>query len=70
MSVAAASIDMGTWHVMTGMPYAMRLAGFGVRAPKSLDPGRNLAGTVEQVGPGVTGFQVGDEVMAPARDPC
>ena len=32
--VAAASVDMGTWHCMTGLPYAMRLAGFGVRRPR------------------------------------
>ena len=45
--VAAASVDRGTWHVMTGLPYAMRLAGFGVRSPKAPNPGRALAGTVE-----------------------
>jgi NADPH:quinone reductase-like Zn-dependent oxidoreductase len=60
--VAAASVDMGTWHVMTGLPYAMRLAGFGVRRPKAPNPGRSLAGTVESVGRDVTGFQPGDEV--------
>ena len=37
--VAAASVDMGTWHCMTGLPYAMRLAGFGVRSPKASQPG-------------------------------
>jgi NADPH:quinone reductase-like Zn-dependent oxidoreductase len=60
--VEAASIDMGTWHCMTGMPYAMRLAGFGVRSPKALNPGRALAGSVEWVGKNVTGFAVGDAV--------
>src|SRR6187200_2586780 len=60
--VAAASVDMGTWHCMTGMPYAMRLAGFGVRSPKASNPGRALAGTVESVGENVTGFAPGDEV--------
>src|SRR4051794_4943260 len=45
--VAAASVDMGTWHCLTGMPYAMRLAGFGVRAPKAPNPGRAVAGTVD-----------------------
>ena len=40
MRVAAASVDMGTWHCMTGMPYAMRLMGFGVRSPKASNPGR------------------------------
>lgn len=60
--VAAASVDMGTWHCMTGMPYAMRLAGFGVRTPKAPNPGRALAGTVASVGKGVTSFEAGDEV--------
>lgn len=60
--VAAASVDMGTWHCMTGMPYAMRLAGFGVRSPKAPNPGRALAGTVESVGQRVTAFRPGDEV--------
>jgi NADPH:quinone reductase-like Zn-dependent oxidoreductase len=60
--VAAASIDRGTWHVMTGLPYAMRLAGFGVRRPKALNPGRCLAGVVEAVGAKVAGFTAGDEV--------
>jgi NADPH:quinone reductase-like Zn-dependent oxidoreductase len=60
--VRAASVDMGTWHVMTGLPYAMRLVGFGVRAPKAPNPGRCLAGTVESVGKDVTAFGPGDEV--------
>ncbi|MPY92937.1 MAG: zinc-binding dehydrogenase [Acidimicrobiia bacterium] len=60
--VAAASVDMGTWHCMTGLPYAMRLAGFGVRSPKAPNPGRALAGTVEAVGNDVTEFTSGDEV--------
>src|SRR4051812_28501951 len=58
--VAAASVDMGTWHCLTGMPYAMRLAGFGVRKPKAENPGRAFAGTVASVGKDVTGFQPGD----------
>jgi NADPH:quinone reductase-like Zn-dependent oxidoreductase len=60
--VAAAGVDRGTWHVMTGLPYAIRLAGFGVRTPKAPNPGRALAGTVESVGKDVTGFKPGDEV--------
>ncbi len=60
--VSAASVDMGTWHLMTGMPYAIRLMGFGVRSPKAKNPGRAVAGVVESVGPGVTEFSIGDEV--------
>ncbi len=61
--VAAASVDRGTWHVMAGLPYLMRAAGFGVRTPKATNPGRCLAGTVESVGKNVTGFLPGDEVF-------
>ena len=60
--VAAASVDRGTVHVMTGLPFAMRFAGFGVRAPKALNPGRCVAGTVEMVGKDVSEFAPGDEV--------
>jgi NADPH:quinone reductase-like Zn-dependent oxidoreductase len=60
--VAAAGVDRGTVHVMTGLPYAMRLAGFGVRTPKAPNPGRGFAGTVEAVGKNVTVFTAGDDV--------
>jgi NADPH:quinone reductase-like Zn-dependent oxidoreductase len=60
--VRAASVDRGTWHIMTGLPYAIRVAGFGLRRPKATNPGRSMAGTVESVGRDVTGFKPGDEV--------
>jgi NADPH:quinone reductase-like Zn-dependent oxidoreductase len=60
--VRAASVDRGTWHMMAGLPYPIRLAGFGLRAPKALNPGRSVAGTVESAGKDVTGFVPGDEV--------
>ena len=60
--VHAASVDRGTWHLMAGLAYPMRLAGFGLRKPKAANPGRSLAGTVESVGTNVTGFQPGDDV--------
>jgi len=61
--VRAASVDRGTWHVMAGLPYPIRLAGFGLRRPKYRNPGRNLAGTVEAVGASVTAFAAGDAVF-------
>ena len=60
--VRAASVDRGTWHVMTGLPKLMRIMGFGLRRPKQPNPGRSLAGTVEAVGKNVTEFKLGDEV--------
>jgi NADPH:quinone reductase-like Zn-dependent oxidoreductase len=63
VQVHAASVDRGTWHIMAGLPYPIRLAGFGLRRPKYANPGRSLAGTVEAVGAGVTGLAPGDEVF-------
>ena len=60
--VAAASVDRGTWHMMAGLPYPIRAAGFGLRRPKARNPGRSVAGTVESAGQDVTGFALGDEV--------
>jgi NADPH:quinone reductase-like Zn-dependent oxidoreductase len=60
--VRAASVDRGTWHLMTGLPNLMRIMGFGFRRPKALNPGRCLAGTVEAVGQDVTEFTPGDEI--------
>src|SRR5260370_42172874 len=42
--VRAASVDRGTWHVMTGLPYLIRMSGFGARRPKAPNPGRSVAG--------------------------
>ena len=61
--VHAAGIDAGVWHLMAGRPYLLRLFGFGFRAPRVRVRGRDVAGTVAAVGPGVTRFRVGDEVF-------
>ena len=61
--VHAAGVDRGVWHVMTGLPYPIRLAGYGLRAPKFPVLGADLAGVVESVGKDVTRFQPGDEVF-------
>ena len=60
--VHAASVDRGTWHIMAGLPYPIRVAGFGFRTPKHLNPGRSFAGTVDAVGADVSGFVPGDAV--------
>jgi NADPH:quinone reductase-like Zn-dependent oxidoreductase len=65
VQVHAAGLDRGTEHLMTGKPYAMRL-GFGLRRPKNPVPGRDVAGTVAEVGSAVTRFAVGDEVYGVA----
>src|SRR5918997_258224 len=61
--VHAAGVDRGVWHLMTGLPYPVRLAGYGVRAPKNRVPGMDLSGVVSAVGPGVTRFRPGDAVL-------
>jgi NADPH:quinone reductase-like Zn-dependent oxidoreductase len=61
--VHAAGVDRGAWHLMTGLPYPIRLAGVGFRAPKNKVLGSEVAGQVEAVGRDVTRFRPGDEVM-------
>jgi len=50
------------WHLMLGMPYVMRVAGFGLRAPKSALLGYDLAGHIEAVGAEVRKLKKGDRV--------
>jgi NADPH:quinone reductase-like Zn-dependent oxidoreductase len=59
--VHAAGVDAGVWHLMTGLPYLIRLA-YGVRKPRQRIRGRELAGRVEAVGRDVTRFRPGDEL--------
>jgi NADPH:quinone reductase-like Zn-dependent oxidoreductase len=61
--VRAASVHPDVWHVVTGLPRVLRLMGSGVRRPKNVVPGTDMAGQVESVGAGVTRFRPGDEVF-------
>jgi NADPH:quinone reductase-like Zn-dependent oxidoreductase len=62
LRVHAAGLDRGTWHLMTGRPYLLRL-GFGLSRPRNPVPGVDVAGTVVRVGSAVTRFSMGDEVF-------
>jgi NADPH:quinone reductase-like Zn-dependent oxidoreductase len=61
--VHAAGVGRDVWHIMTGLPYPIRLAGYGFRAPKNPIIGSDIAGVVETVGKNVSRFQPGDEVF-------
>jgi len=67
IEVVAAGIDRGTCHLMTGTPYLIRLAGFGLTKPKNTVPGLDVAGRVVAVGADVTRFAPGDEVFGVAN---
>jgi NADPH:quinone reductase-like Zn-dependent oxidoreductase len=60
--VHAAGVDRGVWHIMAGLPYPIRLAGYGFRVPKTRVRGREVAGRVEAVGRDVTTVRPGEEV--------
>jgi NADPH:quinone reductase-like Zn-dependent oxidoreductase len=62
VQVRAAGLDRGTWHLMAGFPYAVRVVS-GLRAPKRTVPGIDVAGVVVAVGSKVTRFRAGDEVF-------
>lgn len=62
--VRAASMHVDIWHLVTGRPMALRLAGNGLLKPRRPDYGDRSGGQVESVGPNVTRFTPGEEVLA------
>jgi NADPH:quinone reductase-like Zn-dependent oxidoreductase len=63
--VRAAGLDRGVWHVMTGLPYLIRVVvpTMGLGRPKVPVRGMDLAGQVEAVGSRVTRFRPGAAVF-------
>ena len=60
IEVGAASLFVGDWHIMAGLPYAIRPS-FGLRKPKVRVRGQDVAGTVVGVGSD-SRLQLGEEV--------
>ena len=61
--VVAAGVNKGDWVLLTGTPYLIRMAGYGLLKPSKPTPGMAIAGRVEAVGVKVGAFQIGDEVF-------
>src|ERR1022692_312095 len=66
LKVRAASVNPLDWHFMRGEPYLMRIAA-GLRKPKIIRLGADVAGQVEAVGRNVTQFKPGDQVFGGCR---
>lgn len=64
--VHAAAVNPLDWHMLTGTPYLMRLTE-GLRRPKRVARGVDMAGVVERVGANVTTFRTGERVFGGAR---
>ncbi len=60
LRVAVTSVNLSDWECLTGSPLYARLG--GLRSPARPTLGSDVAGTVDAVGAGVTGFRPGDEV--------
>jgi NADPH:quinone reductase-like Zn-dependent oxidoreductase len=60
LRVAATSVNLSDWECLRGSPMYARMG--GLRAPARRTLGSDIAGWVEAVGEGVTGYRPGDEV--------
>ncbi len=60
--VYAAAVNIGDWHLLRGVPYAMRVV-TGLRKPRREIPGLDIAGQVDSVGRNVRRLRAGDEVF-------
>jgi NADPH:quinone reductase-like Zn-dependent oxidoreductase len=67
VKVRAVSVNAADWHVLRGRPLFSR-ATLGLLRPRHKTLGVDVAGQVEAVGGGVTGFTTGDQVYANLLD--
>ena len=64
--VHAAAVNIGDWHLLRGVPYAVRTVS-GLLKPRREIPGLDIAGQVEAIGRNVTQLRPGDEVFGWCR---
>lgn len=67
LKVRAASVNPYDWHFMRGEPYAVRIVAGGLRKPKDIRLGADVAGIVESVGSKVTQWKPGDAVFGTCK---
>jgi NADPH:quinone reductase-like Zn-dependent oxidoreductase len=60
VKVAATSVNLSDWECLRGSPAYARIG--GLRSPARRTLGSDIAGVIDRVGEGVTGFRPGDEV--------
>ena len=60
VKVAATSVNLSDWECLRGSPAYARIG--GLRHPARRTLGSDIAGVVDDVGPGVTRFRPGDQV--------
>ncbi len=65
VQVAANAANPADWHILRGKPFLARFS-FGLFRPKHPILGADFAGTVVQLGAGVTDFKLGDRVFGEA----
>ena len=62
VQVEASSLNALDWHFVTGSPYFMRMMS-GLRRPKRVIHGADIAGTIVDVGAGAEQYSVGQRVF-------
>lgn len=62
LRVVAAALNPLDWHFLRGAPYGIRFMS-GLTRPKNHRLGMDVAGHIEAIGPGVSGFNPGDAVF-------